>query len=107
MGNRHNYMQNLEGDPKLITSMTGGNYAVNGDANVSFNVANGGNQGISANQHQLQYLAEKNETSGNPSLITSMTGGNYAVNGNGNVSFNIANKGNQGVSANQGAAPTP
>jgi hypothetical protein len=46
------FMQNLNGDPKLITSMNGGNFAVNGDANVSFNIASGGKQGINANQYQ-------------------------------------------------------
>ena len=45
-------MQNLNGDPKLITSMNGGNFAVNGDANVQFNVVSGGKQGINANQYQ-------------------------------------------------------
>ena len=50
MGNRHMYLQNLNGDPSLITSMNGGNFAINGNANVSFNVANGGSQGINANQ---------------------------------------------------------
>ena len=56
MGNRHTYIMNLEGDPSLVTSFTGGNFAVNGDGNVSFNVANGGSQSISANQHKRLML---------------------------------------------------
>ena len=38
----------LEGDPSLITSMTGGNFAVNGNGNVSFNVENNGDAKIKA-----------------------------------------------------------
>ena len=127
MGNRHFYLQNMEGDPKLITSFTGGNFAINGDANVSFNVANGGNQAISANQgpvpvpviavvkpvvtpvvkpaplpvHSMTgpshgYLVNLN---GGPKLTTSFTGGNFAVNGNAAVKFNVANGGKQGIAA--------
>ena len=120
MGNRHTYLQNMDGDPSLITSMTGGNFAVNGDANVSFKVANGGSQGISANQNPVPvpvavvtpvvatpvhtmtgpahgYLVNLD---GNPKLTTSMTGGNFAVNGGGAVKFNVANGGKQGIAAN-------
>ena len=48
----HGYLVNLNGDPSLITSFNGGNYAINGNGNVSFNVANGGSQGINANQYK-------------------------------------------------------
>ena len=42
----------LEGNPSLITSMSGGNFAVNGNGTASFNVKNGGKQAISANQRK-------------------------------------------------------
>ena len=38
-------------------------------------------------------LINMKEESGNPSLITSMTGGNFAVTGNANVSFGVDNGG--------------
>ena len=95
MGNTHTYLVNLDGNPSLITSMTGGNFAINGDANVSFGVANLGSQGISAHQYNLQNLE------GDPSLVTSFTGGNFAINGNGNVCFNVQNGGDQEICANQ------
>ena len=82
MGSGHSYLVNLEGDPMLVTSFTGGNYAINGNGAVSFNVANRGNQGISANQHKKLDLQN---LEGDPMLVTSFTGGNFAINGDANV----------------------
>ena len=98
----HGYLQNLDGNPSLITSMNGGNFAVNGDGAVQFNVVSGGSQGINANQYASATPTVTTQTSsGDPKLVTSFNGGNFAINGNANVKFNVANGGSQGINANQ------
>ena len=43
-------LQNMDGNPTLTTVMTGGNFAVNGNGKVSFNVANHGNANVQTHQ---------------------------------------------------------
>ena len=94
MGQQHSYLVNLEGmdpnvvllnlaeakaaaeggkNPSIVTTMTGGNFAINSNKTANVDIANDGNAKVNVNQAK----------GGNgPSLVTSMTGGNIAVNGN-------------------------
>ena len=105
MGQQHSYLVNLEGmdtnavllnlaggkDPSLVTTMTGGNFAINSNKTANVDIANDGNAKVNVNQAK----------GGNgPSLVTSMTGGNIAVNGNAKTNFKIKNKG-ASINANQ------